>query len=225
LAGVALPSNGSGKSGAAPGRGGVLVASRPLSLEDLQRTLDDLEQLSGQRVDLMTVMESRLMDQHLAKHMIPTQEPVPGNVVGSGFGWRIDPITGSSALHTGLDFATAQGSDILAAAGGVVVTQEFHPAYGNMVEIDHGNQVITRYAHASKVLVRRGDLVRRGQKIAEVGTSGRSTGPHLHFEVWVQGVLQDPRKFLAAGDAATRTKGARAGPSLGTAAASAVARR
>ena len=225
LAGVALPSNGSGKSGAAPGRGGVLVASRPLSLEDLQRTLDDLEQLSGQRVDLMTVMESRLMDQHLAKHMIPTQEPVPGNVVGSGFGWRIDPITGSSALHTGLDFATAQGSDILAAAGGVVVTQEFHPAYGNMVEIDHGNQVITRYAHASKVLVRRGDLVRRGQKIAEVGTSGRSTGPHLHFEVWVQGVLQDPRKFLAAGDAATRTQGARAGPSLGAAAAGAVARR
>ena len=117
------------------------------------------------------------------------------------------------------------GTQVMAVADGTVTAVHEDDLYGTMVEIDHGNQVITRYAHASKVLVRRGDLVRRGQKCAEVGTTGRSTGPHLHFAVWVQGVLQDPRKFLAAGDAATRTKGARAGPSLGTAAASAVARR
>jgi murein DD-endopeptidase MepM/ murein hydrolase activator NlpD len=81
----------------------------------------------------------------------------------------------------------------------MVVTQEFHFQYGNMVEIDHGNNLITRYAHASKVWVKKGDLIKRGQKIAEVGTSGRSTGPHLHFEVLVQGVPQDPQKFLNAG--------------------------
>src|SRR6185436_2848523 len=101
--------------------------------------------------------------------------------------------------HTGLDFPSEPGTPILAAAGGVVVTQEYHQAYGNMIEIDHGNDLITRYAHTSRVFVKKGDLIKRGQKIAEVGTTGRSTGPHLHFEVLVQNVPQDPQKFLAAG--------------------------
>ncbi|MGP1628892.1 MAG: M23 family metallopeptidase [Giesbergeria sp.] len=225
LAGIPLPPSTGDKPGAVPGQGGALVASRPLSMDELQRTLDEFEEVTGRRSDLMTVLESRLLDQLLSKHMIPTQPPVPGHVVGSGFGWRIDPLTGRSAMHTGLDFPAATGSDILAAAGGVVVTQEHHPAYGNMVEVDHGNQVITRYAHASRVLVRRGDLVRRGQKIAEVGTTGRSTGPHLHFEVWVQGIWQDPRKFLAAGEAATRAQNLPGTPATGAAAARPMARR
>jgi murein DD-endopeptidase MepM/ murein hydrolase activator NlpD len=120
--------------------------------------------------------------------------------VGSPFGFRIDPITGRSALHTGLDFPADIGTPIVAAAGGVVVVHDLHPAYGNMVEIDHGNNLITRYAHASKVHVTKGDIVKRGQQIAEVGSTGRSTGPHLHFEVWVSGVVQDPSRFLAAGE-------------------------
>ena len=131
--------------------------------------------------------------------MVPTQEPVLGGNLGSAFGWRIDPMSGRSALHTGLDFAADTGTPIHAAAGGVVVTQELHPGYGNLVEVDHGNDLVTRYAHASKVMVKKGDLVRRGQVIAEVGSTGRSTGPHLHFEVLVQGVYQDPKKFLDAG--------------------------
>jgi murein DD-endopeptidase MepM/ murein hydrolase activator NlpD len=182
-----------------PGQGGALVSGRPLSIEELQTTLADLDRLTGQRTDLMTVMESRLFDQKIRNMMVPTQSPVSAGILGSLFGWRIDPFTGRSALHTGLDFAADQGNPILAAAGGVVVTQEFHPAYGNMIEIDHGNDLITRYAHASKTFVRRGDLIKRGQKIAEVGTTGRSTGAHLHFEVLVQGIPQDPQKFLAAG--------------------------
>jgi len=193
-------------SRAADGRGGVLVSAHSLSMEELQSTLDELERLTNQRVDLMTVLESRLFDQHIRKKMIPTRAPVTGRTAGSGFGWRVDPITGQSALHTGLDFQASTGTDILAAAGGVVVTQEFHPAYGNMIEIDHGNQLVTRYAHASRTLVKQGDIVRRGQKIAEVGTTGRSTGPHLHFEVLVQGVFQDPQKFLSAGGAAVEAK-------------------
>jgi len=145
------------------------------------------------------VLESRLFDQKMRSMMVPTRQPVAVGNLGSPFGWRIDPFTGHSALHTGLDFQADQGTPILAAAGGVVVTQEFHPSYGNMIEIDHGNDLMTRYAHASKTLVKKGDLIKRGQKIAEVGTTGRSTGAHLHFEVLVQAVPQDPQKFLAAG--------------------------
>ena len=182
-----------------PGQGGALVSGRPLSLDELQLTLDDLARLTDQRTDLLTVLESRLFDQKMRSMMVPTQRPVAGGNLGSGFGWRIDPITATSALHTGLDFQADNGTPILSAAGGVVVTQEYHPAYGNLVEIDHGNELITRYAHASAVFVKKGDLVKRGQHIADVGSTGRSTGSHLHFEVLVQGVPQDPQKFLDAG--------------------------
>lgn len=181
------------------GQGGMLVEGRPLTMEELQATMAELEQSTGQQVDLLTVLESRLFDQKIRTMMLPTQLPVSAAHLGSRFGWRIDPFTGRSALHTGMDFQSEPGTPILAAAGGVVVTQEVHPAYGNMVEIDHGNKLITRYAHASQVFVKQGDVIKRGQKIAAVGTTGRSTGPHLHFEVLVEGVPQDPHKFLAAG--------------------------
>lgn len=183
----------------AAGQGGPLVSGRPLTIEELQATLADLDQLTANSTDLMTVVESRLIDQRIGTMMLPTQAPVQTGHLGSAFGWRIDPFTGRTALHTGLDFQAEPGTPVLAAAGGVVVTQEMHPAYGNMVEVDHGNNLITRYAHVSRFLVKKGDLVKRGQKIAEVGTTGRSTGPHLHFEVLVQGLPQDPAKFLAAG--------------------------
>lgn len=195
-----------------PGRGGALVSGRPLDMQELQNTLAELDKLTEQRVDLMTVVESRLFDQKFKKMMIPTQKPVAMGGLGSAFGWRIDPFTGRSALHTGLDFQAATGTPILAAAGGVVVTQEMHPAYGHMVEVDHGSNLVTRYAHASKVLVKKGDLVKRGQKIAEVGSTGRSTGAHLHFEVLVQGVFQDPQKFLNAGQRVPSTKTAALAP-------------
>ncbi len=182
-----------------PGQGGALVTGRPLSMDELQATLADLDRLTAQRTDLLTVLESRLFDQKMRNMMIPTQMPVSDGNLGSEFGWRIDPITGRSALHTGLDFQADNGKAILAAAGGVVVVQEYHAAYGNMVEVDHGNDLVTRYAHASSVFVKKGDIVRRGQKIAAVGSTGRSTGAHLHFEVLVQGVPQDPQKFLTAG--------------------------
>ncbi len=181
------------------GQGGALVASRSLSVQELDALLQELNVAAEQRSDWMTMVESRLLDEKIRKSMIPTQMPSTTGVLGSPFGWRIDPLTGRSALHTGMDFQAAQGDPIVAAAGGVVVTQEYHPEYGQMVEIDHGNGLVSRYAHASKVWVKKGDLVRRGQKIAEVGTTGRSTGPHLHFEVLVQGVPQNPEKFLAAG--------------------------
>lgn len=182
-----------------PGQGGALVSGRPLSMEELQATLADLDRLTGQRTDLMAVLESQLFEKKFRNMMVPTRQPVSDGHLGSAFGWRIDPFTGRSALHTGLDFQAEPGTPVLAAAGGVVVAQEFHSEYGNMVEIEHGNDLVTRYAHASKVLVKKGDLIKRGQKIAAVGNTGRSTGAHLHFEVLVRGVPQDPQKFLTAG--------------------------
>lgn len=181
------------------GQGGALISGRPLTLDEIKITLSDLEALTGQRTDLLTVMESRLFDLKIRNMMVPTRQPVATVNLGSIFGWRIDPFTGASALHTGLDYQADVGTPIYSAAGGLVVAHEVHPAYGNMIEVDHGNELITRYAHASKIFVKKGDLIKRGQKIAEVGTSGRSTGPHLHFEVLVRGIPQDPQKFLAAG--------------------------
>ncbi|QBM29902.1 Murein DD-endopeptidase MepM [Hydrogenophaga pseudoflava] len=183
-----------------PGSGGALVSGRDFTLPELMSAMNQLDRVSGAGVDWLTVIESRLFDQKIQRTLVPTEEPVAGGRIGSPFGFRIDPITGRSALHTGLDFPADTGTPILAAAGGVVVVQDMHPAYGNMVEVDHGNDLITRYAHASRVLVKKGDIVKRGQVIAAVGSTGRSTGPHLHFEVWVSGVPQDPSRFLAAGE-------------------------
>ena len=145
LAGVS-----SGDIKTAPGRGGVLVPGPNLTMEELQATLAALNLVADQRTDLMTVMESRLFEQKMRDMMVPTQQPVPGSNLGSHFGWRIDPITGGSALHTGLDFQAETGTPIYAAAGGVVVTQEYHAGYGNMVEVDHGKDLVTRYAHADR---------------------------------------------------------------------------
>lgn len=132
--------------------------------------------------------------------MVPNSRPLDGPV-GSGFGFRIDPFTGRAALHTGLDFPSPEGTPIYSAAGGVVIAADFRPDYGQVVELDHGKGLVTRYAHASKVVVKLGEIVRRGQLIAHVGSTGRSTGSHLHFEVLLDGVQQDPSKFLASGPA------------------------
>jgi lysostaphin len=109
-------------------------------------------------------------------------------------------------MHDGIDFIADYGSPIVAAAGGVVIFAGFHPQYGYMVDIDHGNDLVTRYAHTSKIMVREGDLVQRGRKIAEVGSTGRSTGPHLHFEVRFRGAAQNPAKFLVPATQTARAK-------------------
>jgi murein DD-endopeptidase MepM/ murein hydrolase activator NlpD len=178
------------------GQGGPFVPlTRPTPVQ-LNEAIDRLDERADIGGDLFTLVESRLFEARLQALLVPSSHPVDGPI-GSGFGFRIDPITGRAALHTGLDFPSDVGTSIQAAAGGMVVVSELHPAYGNMIEIDHGNSLITRYAHASKLLVKVGMMVKRGQKIAEVGTSGRSTGPHLHFEVLLAGVQQNPARFLA----------------------------
>ena len=178
------------------GSGGPFVPMSHPGLAELNGALEVLAQAAGEQSDLLTLTESRLLESRLKTLMIPSSRPIDVPV-GSGFGFRADPFTGRGALHTGLDFPSPIGTEIHAAAGGVVRVAEMHPEYGLMLEIDHGNGLITRYGHTSKILVKPGDLVKRGQVVADVGTTGRSTGPHLHFEVLVDGIPQDPQRFLA----------------------------
>jgi len=170
-----------------------------MSMLEFQRSLDDVAIDLENRSDYMNVVETTLMNFKVKSKLLPTIQPVNVSYNASGFGWRIDPFTGRTAFHEGIDFPSPIGTPIMAAAGGVVVAAEFHHEYGNMLEIDHGNDIVTRYAHTSKILVNVGDIVRRGQHVADIGSTGRSTGAHLHFEVLVKGVQQDPHKFLSAG--------------------------
>ena len=158
--------------------------------------LDGLVRELDARSERLDGLEAILLQQNLKKNTIPSERPVQTGYKSSGFGWRTDPMTGKMALHEGLDFAAEVGSPIYAAADGVVAQAGKTPDYGNIVKIDHGSGLETRYAHASRLLVKAGERVVKGQLIAEVGNTGRSTGAHLHFEVRLNGVALDPRKYL-----------------------------
>jgi murein DD-endopeptidase MepM/ murein hydrolase activator NlpD len=181
-----------------PGRGGAVssLPSQDLSLGDFTRQLDLLTRQLDDRGDKLGILESLFTLDSAKKKLIPTMLPVDGGWYSSNYGWRIDPFTGQRAFHEGIDFMAEHGTPILAAAGGVVVYSDLHPQYGNMVEIDHGNDLVTRYAHASKRLVKVGEVVLRGARIAEVGRTGRATGTHLHFEVRQRGAPANPSQFL-----------------------------
>jgi len=140
-------------------------------------------------LSLMDAMERALA-------AIPTAMPAASMMLSSGFGYRSDPFTGGGAMHAGLDFKGPVGTPILAAAEGKVVLAGFHGGYGNMIEIRHANGLVTRYAHLSGFNVRSGQMVERGVQIGRMGSTGRSTGSHLHFEVRQNGQAINPRKFL-----------------------------
>lgn len=181
-----------------PGMGGPEpISSRPLTLAELQVQAHAVAKGLDVRTDYMNVVESELLANAARVALLPRDAPLVEGFVGSGFGMRTDPFTGEMTMHTGVDFAAPVGTPIFAAAGGVVEAAERHPEYGNVVRIDHGNGLSTWYAHTSRFLVKAGDIVRKGQQIALVGATGRATGPHLHFEVRVNGTPQNPLKYLA----------------------------
>jgi murein DD-endopeptidase MepM/ murein hydrolase activator NlpD len=197
------------KAAEAPGMGGAAPTQLPpqnLSLGEFSEKLLVLARQVESRNDMLGVLEAQLFEQAVKKKMIPTMMPVKASYNPSGFGRRVDPFNGQWAMHEGIDFIADYGSPIVAAAGGVVIFAGFHPQYGYMVDIDHGNDLVTRYAHCSKLMVREGDLVQRGRKIGEVGSTGRSTGPHLHFEVRFRGASQNPAKFLVTSSSVARSK-------------------
>ncbi len=180
-----------------PGRGGRQdLGESDLTLRQMNEIANSLSWQVEDRGDKLSLLESFLNESHAQKQLTPSLQPVHDGWFSSGFGWRIDPFTGRKAFHEGWDFSAERGSAIYSAAGGIVQYSGFHPQYGNMVEVDHGNGLITRYAHAQKRLVKVGDVVMKGSKVAQVGSTGRSTGAHLHFEVLHKGAPQNPSRFL-----------------------------
>lgn len=181
-------------AGSGAGLGGAEVpepAGGPLlPVSGLEADLERLEAALALVADVAN-------DRNLESMAFPSRQPLAGHRINSGFGVRRDPMTGRLARHTGIDIGAPWGTPIRASAGGRVRTAGFHGPYGYVVEIDHGNGLITRYAHASRVYVRTGDLVMPQQKIAAVGSTGRSTGPHLHYEVIRNGIRVEPRDYLA----------------------------
>jgi len=145
------------------------------------------------------VLEKLLLDRKLDNALLPSGYPVASSYIGSGFGSRTDPINGFGEYHTGIDFDAPQGSSITAVADGVVTFNGERAGYGNVVEIDHGNGYMTRYAHNSKNLAQVGQRVRVGEVVAKVGSTGRATGPHCHFEVWLHGRAVNPLTYVNRG--------------------------
>ena len=167
-----------------------------VSLEEMERQLAELAALLNDRNDKLLALETMLQQVKFDKNMISAIPPVNEGWSSSNFGWRLDPFTGKHAMHEGIDFVVPEGTSIKAVASGIVVFSEYHEQYGNMVEIDHGHDIVTRYAHASRLLAKVGQVVRSGQEIAKSGNTGRSTGNHMHFEVRYRGIAQNPDRLL-----------------------------
>lgn len=165
---------------------------------ELERQINLVQANLSRQNDYFSMLDLTLTQQAATLAKLPTAMPIESYpYLSSSYGWRRNPFNGQMSMHEGLDFSAPPGTPIRAATGGVVRTVTVHSGYGNMVEIDHGEGLITRYAHAKVILVKEGELVVRGQLIARVGSTGLSTGPHLHFEVRRHDKALDPRVFLA----------------------------
>jgi murein DD-endopeptidase MepM/ murein hydrolase activator NlpD len=182
------------------GKGGPLLINRrpePLPNQALSQSLDDAIQDANQFNKVVGGLRQDWARQLLWLTTLPTGMPIGGEFrVTSGFGMRNDPFTGTLARHEGLDFTASTGTPILAAADGVVTRSGWEDTYGNIVEVSHAEGFVTRYAHISRRHVVEGDRVKRGERIAEVGSTGRSTGPHLHYEVFRYGRVLNPVQVL-----------------------------
>ena len=174
------------------GVGPVRDMTKP-ELDEGMATLGAQFKASGEQ---LSVLESLLFNRQLDMNSVPGREPIANSYITSGFGGRADPFNGGAANHKGIDFHASVGDPVLAVADGVVSYAGVRGGYGNVVEVDHGNGYVTRYAHNSRLTVKPGDLVRAGEQVAKAGSTGRSTGAHVHFEVWKDGRVMNPRKFL-----------------------------
>ena len=182
-----------------PGQGGAFVPA-PLGAEELQWEIDRLSRDVDLRTDELAMIESRFLEQRVRERLMPTTLPVKEAFLGSPFGHRSDPILGLRAMHQGIDFNAENGTPVVAAADGMVRSAAYQSDFGNMIEIDHGDGLTTHYAHLARMSVKPGSLVKRGESIGTVGSTGRSTGSHLHFEVRMLGVAQNPAHFLKQGE-------------------------
>jgi murein DD-endopeptidase MepM/ murein hydrolase activator NlpD len=181
------PSQGGGEGGA---------DGQPAQIPSLTAMVDELQSQLSSREQQLGVLENLILTRELNKQVYPEGRPVQEGFISSYFGQRADPFTGYSANHKGIDFAGPEGTQVISVAAGLVTFAGDRTGYGNMVEVNHGNGMVTRYCHNEKLLVKQGQMIRKGQEVALMGSTGRSTGPHLHFEVVKNGVQVDPLRFI-----------------------------
>lgn len=174
------------------------LASESVALPDFMTQLDELSAQLKDREEQLNVLETLFIDRNLQARVLPAGRPVTKGWISSKFGIRTDPFSGKPAWHKGIDLAAKEDSGMIAVAAGVVTWAGKRYGYGNLVEINHGKGYVTRYGHGKSVLVKVGDTVEKGQVIGTVGSTGRSTGPHVHFEVWLEGKAVDPMKYVQA---------------------------
>lgn len=184
-----------------PAQGGPVAASElsaEMQVPDFMVSLKNLSQQLDDRNQQLSVLETLMMNRNLQAEVMPAGRPITRGWLSSYFGIRTDPFNGRRVHHKGVDFAGKMGSDVVSVAAGVITYSGKRSGYGNLVEINHGNGYSTRYGHSSELLVKVGDTVKKGQKVAKMGTSGRSTGPHVHFEVLLNGRAVNPKKYIHA---------------------------
>lgn len=182
-----------------PALGGVLdpAEQQEFNVPDFIQSLETLSVRLDEHREKINMLDSIMLIDNLENAAVPSGKPVTVGWISSGFGKRTDPLSGKHDVHKGLDFAGPKGTKIYAVARGVVTWSGKQTGYGNIIEIDHGQGYVTRYAHNEKNLVKVGDKVEKGQKIALMGSTGRSTGTHVHFEVEQNGKAVDPKPYLA----------------------------
>jgi len=180
-----------GPQGGSDAPSGALDDALLVELEELARVIEDRELKLG-------LLQDILVDEQLREHTRPKGRPVRSGWISSGFGKRRDPFSGKQRLHRGIDFAGKAGSAVVAVADGVVTKAERSAGYGYLIELDHGNGFRTRYGHNAKLLVAKGERVEQGQVIGAMGSSGKSTGPHVHFEVIRNDKIVNPERFVSA---------------------------
>jgi murein DD-endopeptidase MepM/ murein hydrolase activator NlpD len=183
-----------------PAEGGPEISGpvEHVALPDFMSDLDELSAQISNREQQLSVLEGLLMNRNVQLLAMPSGPPVTEGYESSPFGMRIDPFTGELSFHPGIDFAGPEGEPVKAVAAGVVTWAGPRSGYGNMVEIDHGNGYSSLYGHSEKLLVHVGEVVKKGQEIALLGSTGRSTGPHVHFEVLYNGKPVNPARFVNA---------------------------
>ena len=183
-----------------PARGGADSSgvNKFVGLSELVEEMETLSRIIEDREIKLNVMEELIMNRELQKEVYPSGQPVKGGWISSTYGERLDPFTGSKTFHDGVDIAGKVGTRVAAVASGIVIFAGEKQGYGKVVKIYHGNGYVTLYAHNSKLLAHVGDYVTKGQQISAMGSTGRSTGPHLHFEVHLDGKTVDPQTYLQA---------------------------
>jgi murein DD-endopeptidase MepM/ murein hydrolase activator NlpD len=183
-----------------PAQGGPVEASavEAMSADDFKVALNSLSRQIEDRAQQLEVLETLMMNRNLQDEVLPAGRPIERGWISSFFGLRADPFNGHKVHHAGVDFAGKEGSEVFAVASGVVVWSGERHGYGQMVEINHGNGYATRYGHSKELLVKIGDTVKKGQTIALMGSTGRSTGPHVHFEVLLNGKQVNPASYIQA---------------------------